>query len=316
MTLLIIDGCEDRVTTAGTTARGRTGKGLQSFTNYAIPVANQSDTVTVGAAIRCSALTLTTLIGVTGPLSASCVVQVQTSGALSWSTGSTSRTTAAAFIPLNTWFYLELQCKVANSPNGFVWVRVNGADVPALTVSGIDTQAATGAIYDEVDLDSAGTTTNGVDDIYIMSGAGDSFLGDCVVETLYPTGNGTVNNWIGSDGNSTDNYLLVDETPANGTDYVGADPTGTQDLYNFGNLALSGDILAICHNVHAQKSDAGAKQLKIVSRGAIDTTSPAITLTTTFVGEPYQWVQMINPETGLAWTAAEVNALQAGVEVG
>ena len=312
MTLLIIDGCEDRSTTAGTTARGRTGKGLTSYLNYAVP---PSDTVTVGVAIRCSALALTSLISVTGPSSATCTVQLTASGALTVTASPTTRTTAAAFIPVNTWFYLELQCKVANAPDGFVWVRVNGADVPVLTVSGVDTQAGSGALYDEVDINSAGSTTNGVDDIYIMAGPGDAFLGDCVVETLYPTGNGTVNNWVGSDGNSTDNYLLVDETPANTTDYVGADPSGTKDLYNFGNLALSGDVLAVCHNVVAQKSDAGAKQLYIVSRGAVDTRSPAITLTTTFVGEPYQWVQTVNPETGVAWTAAEVNALQAGVEV-
>lgn len=312
MTLLIIDGCEDRGTTAGTVARGRTGKGLQNYLNYAVP---PSDTVTVGVAVRCSALALANLISVTGPSSATCTLSLQATGALSWSTGATTRTTAAAFIPINTWFYLELQCKVANVPNGFVWVRVNGADVPALMASGIDTQASTGALYDEVDINTAGSTSNGVDDIYIMAGTGDAFLGDCVVETLYPTGNGAVNAWVGSDGNSTDNYLLVDETPANTTDYVGADPSGTQDLYNFGNLALAGDILAVCHNVVAQKSDAGAKQLYIVSRGAVDTRSPAITLTTTFTGEPYQFIQTVNPETGVAWTAAEVNALQAGVEV-
>lgn len=47
---------------------------------------------------------------------------------------------------------------------------------------------------------------------------------------LRPNGNGASSQWAGSDGNSTDNYLLLDETPPNGvTDYIQSNTSGQID---------------------------------------------------------------------------------------
>lgn len=51
-----------------------------------------------------------------------------------------------------------------------------------------------------------------------------------------PNGNGDNSQWTGSDGNSTDNYLLLDETPPNdATDYVESNTSGQIDDYTVDN---------------------------------------------------------------------------------
>ena len=100
----------------------------------------------------------------------------------------------------------------------------------------------------------SGTTI--FDDVYLMAGTGDEFLGDCTVATLLPTGNGFVNQFVGSDGNSTDNYLLVDEQPPSSTDYVGSATTGQQDLYTLTNLTGSGTVLAVAPTIYAVRARA------------------------------------------------------------
>jgi hypothetical protein len=141
-------------------------------------------------------------------------------------------------------------------------------------------------------------------------------LGDIVVETLYPNGNGNANQWLGSDGDSTNNYLLVNETGAPvTTDYVADSVSGHQDMYTLTDLVhTTGTVLGVCHSAYAAKTDAvNARQIKLVNRRAADTKSVALDLTTTYTG--YQYALAQDPETGAAWTIANVNSLQSGVEV-
>ena len=79
----------------------------------------------------------------------------------------------------------------------------------------------------------SGTTY--MDDIYIDDTTGEATAAVVPARSfqyVIPTGNGNYNgNWTGSDGNSVDNYLLVDEIPAASADYI--EETVTDQLESF-----------------------------------------------------------------------------------
>jgi hypothetical protein len=132
----------------------------------------------------------------------------------------------------------------------------------------------------------------------------------CYVEPIFEA----VNTWLGSDGDSTDNYLLVNETGVpNVSNNVTDSTSGRQDMYTLTDLVRSGTVIGVCHSTYAAKSDSGSIQFKLVNRRSADNKSGAISPTTAYVG--YQYVLENDPETSAAWTVANVNALQSGVEV-
>ena len=329
MSLLLLDGFEDAssYTLNGTVtsgAGGRNDKGLQtsasaaSTATFAYPTADQTDTLTVGFAVKFN----TAL-----PLAASNIIQFRSDGGVTTHTilvgsaagglrverpsGNLLAASASSILTPGTWYYIEFQSKLHDT-TGTVTVKLNGTTVAS--GSSLDTKnAGTKTVYDTVVLSGNVQTVVIFDDLYITNDS--TFLGDLAVETLYPNGNGNANAWVGSDGNSTDNYLLVDEagTPAT-ADYTGSATAGQQDLYTLSNLVrTTGSVLGVCHQSYAAKSDSGAKQFKLVNRRATDNKSGALDLTTSFA--PYHYALTNDPETGSAFTLANVNALQSGVEV-
>lgn len=330
MGLILIEGFEDIsawTTSSSVTATGARHGNCLSLPNgnssayFRIPAAQESDTITIGFALKVagnlgsfpasimnllSDATTTTHLQLTQDLTGALVVTRP---------GTALVTTASGLIISGVWNYIELQAKLHDT-TGSITLRCNGVQVGAVT--NVDTKnTGTKTGFDTVmfSSQSGGTPTISVDDCYIMTGAGDSFQGDCTVETLYPNGNGNANQWIGSDGDSVNNYLLVNEsgTPNTST-YTGSPATGQQDMYTMGDLvATAGTILGVCHQAYAAKTDSGIKQFKIVNRRSSDTKSAALDLTQTFA--PYHYCLAQDPETSAPWTIANVNALQSGVEV-
>lgn len=154
----------------------------------------------------------------------------------------------------------------------------------------------------------AGNTAN-FDSVVIS----DALQGDCHVDYLVPDGNGDTSQWVGSDGNSVDNWALIDEIPASATDYVEADEVDLRDLYTVANLPASGTILGVQAVVHPWKLGPGAE-------------IPTSTILKTGVGEHVDLIAgmstaMQGLETpirttrpgGGAWTVSDVNAMQIGV---
>ena len=334
MSLVILDGCEDfsvLVSSGSTIVAGRNGNGLNlpsanTFVQVIVPSAQESDTATVGVAVKLASVTTTTshdLIQLRSDAAATAhvAVRVNADGSLSADRGvGVSPTVLGTSVPglilPSVWNYIEVQAKMHDT-TGTVTVRVNGVAVITLTAQ--DTKnAGTKTTFDSVRFQNGTTATPSpiIDDVYVMMGTGDTPLGDIVVETLYPNGNGNANQFVGSDGDSTNNYLLVDEsgTPDT-TDYVADSTSGHQDMYALTNLvATTGTVLGVCHSGYLAKTDAvNARQVKLVNRRSTDTKSVALTLATTYAG--YQYALTLDPETSAAWTITNVNALQSGVEV-
>jgi hypothetical protein len=223
-------------------------------------------------------------------------------------------------ITYTEWYYIEAKVTLSDTV-GTVEVKLNGQTVISLT--GQDTKnGGTKAVLDSIGVGAPQTLNNvhnGIDDFYLCNGAGsvnNNFLGDVVVEALYPSGDGSSSQFTGSDGNSVSNYLLVDEP--NGiilTDYVEDTVSGHKDLYAIGNLVrTSGPVYGIQVTDHLVNTDAGAVSAKVsLKSGATSDSGPAVPLVTTYKTARKLWEQ--NPNTSGPWDIAAVNAIEAGVEV-
>jgi len=220
--------------------------------------------------------------------------------------------------PLSSWHWVEVEVYFHASA-GTTKVWLNGTLVIDESALNTGTRPSTaGAIL-------GGTQVSHIndgwyDDYVISDGAGTYNatrpLGDSVIRALVPDGNGNSSDLLGSDADSTDNYLLVDEIPEPDTaDYVGSATEGDKDLYTLGALpSATAAILAVQVEQYSQKTDAGSKYARTVVRtGAVDYPQTSIALPASWAHA--QTLLEENPGTTSAWTPTEVNALEAGFEV-
>lgn len=229
--------------------------------------------------------------------------------------------TAEPAYVLSAWQYLEVKVKLHDSA-GTVDIRVDETSVLAL--SGIDTKnAGTDTVFDTVRISGASNNIRW-DDVYLCNEQGatnNGFLGAVVVECLGPSGNGNSSQFVGSDGNSTDNYLLIDDgadgNSISDLDYVESDTDNNKDTYAFDNSAYASpqSIYGVVAYARARRSDTGARTLALVARsGASETDSADFAIPTsseafTWVGHAYE-----TKPGGGSWTFTDLNAAEFGVK--
>lgn len=220
-------------------------------------------------------------------------------------------------IPEATWVYLELGMHIANV-SGTVSARLNGVEIMSFTG---DTDADSSTVADRLVLTKPGS--NGEerwDDLYVCDGTGgapsNTFLGDIRVETLYPNGNGNSSVLVGSDGNSVDNYLLVDEAsvPDDDTTYVESSTVGDKDTYAMTNLTpTTGTVYGVQPIPWARKTDAGTRSIVSVARlSGTEVDSSDKVLTTSYAY--YRDIRETKPGGG-SWSITDVNNAEFGVKV-
>lgn len=223
--------------------------------------------------------------------------------------------TSTATYPTTLWDYIEAKATIADA-GGTVEVKVGGTVVVSYTG---DTRNGGTGVVDTIGYRAPNTSAScAMDDLYILDTGGsapyNTYLGDVVVRTQLPTGNGDSSDWVGSDGNSTDNYLLVDEANSSSADYVGTALTGKTDLYQFADIPGTDVPLATQTLVYAGKSDAGTPPvMKPVTKGDGGTVleESAITLSTTYA--VFEGAIRTTDPDGDTLTATNVNAMQVGV---
>lgn len=239
---------------------------------------------------------------------------LQANGTLQIRRGTTVLATSTFAFAVNIYYYLEVKFTI-NDTTGSVEVRKNGETSSFVSVSGADTQNGGTASWSRITLDS----DSFFDDLYVCDTNGttnNNFLGDCRVDTLYPNGNGNSSQFTGSDGNSTDNYLLVDETtPDYDTTYVESSTSGNKDTYTFTDLSHNpASIYGIQISPCAKKDDAGARSMgAVIRRSAVDYDGTSTALSTDYLYYPY--IAETDPSTVAAWTQTNINAAEFGVKI-
>ncbi len=304
--------------------RARIATDTSSLANYSRTLASPHATVVIGFALQSTGSGISYISKVFGDAGATLHGEVRhnTNGSFTAlnGPGGTLGTSAANALPFNGWGYVEIKW-VLHDTTGSVEIRVNGVTV--LNLTNIDTKnGGTVASYDKVTFGPTAAVaqcTFLTDDIYILTGAGtmnNDFLGDSRVRSLIPTGNGASSGMTGSDGNSTDNYLLVDDVPPNTADYVGSAVVDTQDTYAMTDLAeTTGIVAGVSHRILATKTDSGARSIAQVTRsGGVDYVASDNVLT---LGSylSFENLRELDPATGVAWTRAGVNAVEQGARV-
>lgn len=245
----------------------------------------------------------------------------RSTGAIEVRRGSTAGGTILATSAVNTvitgtWYHIEAKV-VLHDSTGSVEVRVNNTTV--INFSGDTKNGGTEAVISRFRIGdpAQGSVRANVDDVYLLNGAGTSnndFIGDSRIYNLLPNGNGNYSQFLGSDGNSVDNYLLVDENPPNTSDYVGSGTDGNKDSYAFEDLpATVTAIRAVGQRAYAANSDVGSRAARnLVRIGGADFVSADFSLGASYL--LFETLYDVSPATTVAFTPGEFNGAEWGIE--
>jgi hypothetical protein len=248
-------------------------------------------------------------------------LQFNASGTWSILNGAGSVLATSTATALNSaWNYIEY--KVYFNASGTAEIRLNGISIVAYSGSTVGYGAAPNTMSIHAQYTSDTNTKIAFDDVYLCDGSGgicDNYLGDTRVEYLVLTGAGVKTQFTPSTGS---NWQNVDESPASDSDYNSASTLGAMDLFGMTNLAGNGLIYGIQTNLRGKKDDAGFLRMKPAfykASGSGDTnrfyTGSQFPVVDTISTMPIQMFGT-SPDTGVAWTVDEVNALQYGYAVG
>lgn len=229
-------------------------------------------------------------------------------------TGSTVLLSATQYV-VSGWY------SVADS-GGRMVLKINGVtdiDYTGDTKPGTDT---TINIFRVTCALGSSTQNTSIDDMALNDSAGsapdNTYPVDAHIYTLLPNGNGDSSQLTGSDGNSTDNYLLVNEAvPDNDSTYVESATSGQNDLYAMANLPTlpSGStIIAVQVEAIARELTAAGDQINLGVKSGATTSWASGQATGTGYGV-FSSRFATDPDTSAAWTESGVNAMQAGVKV-
>ena len=339
MSILYIDGfewVEDQVQAYGGAGRWTTGSGTASYFDVESDTASggglaiqlqasadlvtvvdtgDSDTLFVGVRFRMKTLPSSTSVVLEFPSNSASNgfhlrLYMTNTGHLRATRYTTALETAGVALSANTWYYLEVKVFVDNSVGTFE-VRVDGSPTPIIDFTG-DTMNGGTADMSAVRLEG-NLVFFQYDDFY-MADAADSqdFLGDVAVYTIVADGAGTDADFTPLAGS---NHQNVEELPQDNSTYNESDVVDDRDRFTFGNLPADTDaVYAVQVGAYAQKDDAGAREIRLLSHdGTTERESAAIS-----PGTDWQWhfdLQEDHPSGASAWTESEVNGGQFGYTV-
>lgn len=245
-------------------------------------------------------------------------IRVTSDGALQATrNGTILGTTSPFLVTFGSWNYLEVKTFINNS-TGYVIIRLNGAVF--LNITGLDTQNTGNNYVNMVRFQpfaSTGTYNFKLDDIYILDDTGPSpnnnFLGECRVQTGYPSANGDRNNFLPF--GAVSNFQAVDEVIADDdTTYIRSSTVGDIDDFAMGTLSVTGTIYGVQLNVTYRKDDVGSRSITpIIKSGGTFYEGDVFACQSDYLIAQKVWA--LDPNTSLAWDNISVNAMTAGVKI-
>lgn len=231
-------------------------------------------------------------------------------------------TTAAKVWHNDEWNYLEVKFKVHNV-SGLVEVRINTVVVlsfvgntacgtaPVLSLPyGWDSIVWSGSLSNNDD-----TMQLRWDDRYILDDTGTSntdYIGNVRVNCQLTVAAGDVTNM--SVFGAAANWDAVNDTALTEVEYVYDSVMGDYDLYTMDPNVTAQNILGVqITGAHRQDDSTQLKSHLMLKTHATEYEGADHYLAQTY--HYYRDMWELNPNTGVGWTAAELNALQAGQKV-
>jgi len=210
----------------------------------------------------------------------------------------------------NKWYLLEVYYKIADS-GGVIQIKIDGVIQPEMSVSG-DTKPGSATTVDNFIIGSNANCY--YDDIALNNTNGsvdNSWCGDGKIIALVPNGDSGTPQWIGSDGNNTNNYQLIDERPPSSSDYVRATGSAYTDVYNLSTVNLAGQTIQRIWVVSNAKSDTAGDYflhgIKISGTSYLVTGSLPTSFNKIDIQSTGTWA--LNPYTGGAWSQEQIDNL-------
>lgn len=216
------------------------------------------------------------------------------------------------------WYYVEFYVSIKDSiSSGNAQLYVNGIQEINLP-NGTDIKNTTNSSGDRIRLSGGGFWVFDIDDLIVSQEADSTtptFLGDRKITTLYPNSTGFYSSFNGSDGNSVDNYQLVNEDLIDDATYVASTTANNKDSYVYDNLTTSPDVVdAVQLVTNHRKDDVGSRTGRSFLRiSASDYESDTIPLSVSYRMD--STIFTTNPSSSSSWNEATINALEAGVKV-
>lgn len=217
--------------------------------------------------------------------------------------------------PQDQWFHMEVEWESANS-GGHFRLRIDGALV--LSNDG-DTQASSGAGDTRtLLLDSQSGDSWRFHSLYLADDTGathNTALGTAVVVARPPASSGT-SDFIGSDADSVDNHLLVDDSPAaqaNTTDYIESAVVGHVQDFGMTALGVTGTVHGVKVTAWAVDNLAVGQDVDIGLESNATESVSTVALPTSD-GEISHLIPL-DPDGAAAWDVAAVDAAPVRLRV-
>jgi len=224
-------------------------------------------------------------------------------------------TATGAYIPVvNTWFILEVHVKIDDAA-GTVALKYEGttdASVSGDTKPGADTTVDT--LY--FSRGGASYVTLYLDDMALNDTAGavdNSWCGDGKIIIVVPNADTATLQLTPSTAGT--HWNLVDEVPANTTDYVEGSTVDEEDLYD---LTACGLVDVVIKRIWAESrsidtiASGGTIALVTKAAGGTDVAGADVSLLTSYTVKVMSAEQLVNPVDSAAWEPADIDALQGG----
>jgi hypothetical protein len=236
-------------------------------------------------------------------------------------------------VSANTWHFMELRYKAGAA--GEVELRIDNQvcfNVTTATRVGINTIRLSilpdnqsdsltngqGAIAGSLaTVNTMGVVTTCLwDSLFVMDTTGstaNTFTGPATLYSLFPSAtsaNGEGGNSEFTAVGAANQHTAVASMDAD-TSYVQGSAPGNI-TFDFGNLPVAGDVLAVAVSAMARKTGIAAKTLQFKTGASEASAGAAVALTGSYL--PVEKILHTNPETSAAWTKAQVDALQVKLE--
>lgn len=211
-----------------------------------------------------------------------------------------------------TWHYIEVEVFHADV-GGFIKVYLDGFEVPGMSYSG-DTRTTADAELGRIALWVQGTgAAHLFDDLYVEVG-GAVRVGEGRIESRMVDSDVSGADWTPSVGSTR--FGVLDELPANHTDFVSATPVGAEFRCGVANLStVPQTIYGVQIESLSQKDEAGTRAIRNkLWSGAVEWDGETQALQLNSFTFKRDWLAR-NPEGDVAWAAAAVNALELGQEI-
>lgn len=219
------------------------------------------------------------------------------------------------------WFHAEIKATIASAGAGSVEVRIN--TVPVVQLVGATTQATANAYFDSVGIEAPHNSLKRynflVDDMFVNDTTGaqnNSWSGNLRVKTQFMIANGATDQFtIGGSAPAPTNWQSVLNQSLDDTEYVYDSNVGDIDLYTPDPNLNSPLVRSLQVRMALRQDDATQRAARAVLRiGGTNYPAGADEYTNqTYTFYKQRWE--LNPATGVSFTGADVNGLQAGIKL-